>query len=641
MNSLPAWSQRAVKWGWYGLLLLGVGGGVVGGMGGLGGCDQPRQGRPELDPRDKVQRTVHPALQGTIGEVAALGTSQPWRVEGYGVVAELPNTGGGDMPPNVRFMLSDMLYKAGGGSHSQGTADIHPDRILESNKIAPVEVRGLIPPMATRGTTFDLMVSCLPGNQTTSLKDGLLWTSELRVIGLAGEQWQTRTLASGRGPVFCAPNLQMAATPGAVGQSGGNQRKARILGGGVVTEDMPVTLQLYTPSFRITGLIQRLINSRFPARPPYATAQNDSQISLRIPPEYREHPQEFIDIIVHMYLNQEAPGFTERKAAELVAALRDPMAPHKDISLCLQALGRTIISANLRPHYTSESAVVRFHTARAGAALQDVQAMVVLEQIALDERSGFQREAIAAMAVIANHDRDTMRATVTLSKMLNSTNNQLRIAAYEALLEMKSPAVHTYAVPRKLDIDLLTSDGPTLIYATQSDRPRIAIIGSRLNIAPGVLFVSPDNCLTLNVLGPDADGGAEAPLGLASPTTAPAIKEKESVTLYYRGPLGDKAILLKSSSHLAAILFKLSYVPDPRAEGYDPRRPFIGLSYQRVVETLAALCADKSIDASFVLQTPPVVPPSWTDLAAEARPEAPVLSPTTAPATRPASPLVP
>jgi hypothetical protein len=146
---------------------------------------------------------------------------------------------------------------------------------------------------------------------------------------------------------------------------------------------------------------------------------------------------------------------------------------------------------------------------------------------------------------------------------------------------------------------------------------------------PGLLFVSRDGLLSINV--PEA--------GAAPIANAPVKPEdKLSVLLYYRSPLGDKAVSLMSSPNLAVVLARLGYVPDPLASDYDPKQPFIGLPYQKVVEVLSALCRSGAANATLVLQPAPVYEPSRTDLAEDGRPEGFVVSSaTTAPATAPST----
>ncbi len=366
----------------------------------------------------------------------------------------------------------------------QGTQNIHPEAILSSNQIAVVEVHGLIPAMAPRGTHFDLTLTALPGTQTTSLEHGLLWTADLKIIGLAGTDLTTRTLAMARGPVYCEPPSGGASTQPAAR----NLRKGRVIGGGMTLEDMPVALQLYSPSWLRTGLMQKTINARFPAREPCAAAQNDDIVTLRIPPEYAADPQEFMNLVVHMYMSQDLAGFAGHKALELINALHEPTAPHGEISVALEGLGRSILAEYLQPSYTSPDPTVRYYTARAGAALGDVAGMIVLEELAADAGSPYQLQAIAAMGRIGRHwGGMQVRATVALSKLLNGDNNRVRLAAYQALLTCGSPLVESFEVKKKFIIDMVPCLGPPLIFVSQSTWPRIALIGSRFTLRPGAV----------------------------------------------------------------------------------------------------------------------------------------------------------
>jgi len=474
----------------------------------------------------------------------------------------------------------------------------------------------------------------LPGTQTTSLEHGLLWTADLKIVGLTESDLSSRTLAMGRGPVFCPPQVGEPTTQPAAR----NMRKGRVIGGGMTLEDMPVALQLYSPSWLRTGLIQRAINARFPARDPYASARDDNVVMLRIPPEYLADPEEFVDVVMHMYLSQDVAGFASHKALELVTALRDPAAPHDEISLALQGIGRSILAEYLQPNYTAASPNVRYYTARAGAALGDLAGMVVLEEFAKDSSSPLQMQAIAAMGRVGRHwDNLGMRATVSLGKLLNGRDTNIRLAAYQALLTCRSPAVQSYEVKKKFVIDMVPCDGPPMIFASQSDWPRIALFGNRFNLAPGSLYVSPDNLLTVNLPADAEPAGAVNPVIMPAPDAphTPA-KPREPVTLYYRGAGGDKAVTLTSSPKLAVILAKLGYSPDPMQPDYDPKQQYIGASYQSIVEMLAGMCRSQFVDGTFVLGAVPVSPPSLTDLAEDARPEGFVLTPDQGAAPSPA-----
>ncbi len=607
----------------------------------LGGCEsEKREGKPNVDPRDNVQAPrVHPSLQNTIGELTAVVDTVPIPVSGYGVVADLPNTGASDFPPALKEKMRDMLYRRKIGSPTWGTQDISPDRILSSRQVALVEVRGAIPPMAQPGTPFDIDISAVTDTQTTSLEQGVLWTADLASPAMSSVADGSATpLAEGRGQVYCPPLLAASTQPAAR-----NIRTARIPNGGVVMKSMPSRIQLYTASARVGMLISRAINTRFQTQhslDQVAQQIDDRMIVLHIPDEYKHHPLEFVDLVRHMYIGQDVPGFTERKATELLAALNDPKAPHRDICLCLQALGRTIVNGgdNLRGAYTSPNPTVRFYAAWAGAGLQDVQAMPILETFALDGgNEARQLEAIEAVVKVCRYG-ETFRASSILAKLLEQDNPKVRLAAYEALVSIGSPVVKTYRISRKFDVDVVQCAGKPMIFASQTGRQRIALIGPAMSLPSGVLYISRDNLLTVNVM--DTPAAAAAPAAstvLASDNKLTAAEApKPPVQLYYRGLLGNQQVVIYCGTNLTEVLTTLAYVPDPRDTNYSPSKPFIGISYQRAVEMLSQMCQDQSVNAQFVLQPLPKRAPTAQEILETARPEKPVLSAASQPATAPA-----
>jgi hypothetical protein len=622
----------------------------------LAGCqDKPRVGPLPIDPQLRISAGIHPVLRDTVGEFAAMVDAAPIAVEGYGVVAGLPGTGSGDMDPKLREHLRDQLLRAGAGSYVNGTQRIDPDKILSSNEIAVVEVRGILPPLARRpadgvlGTTFDLTVTALPGSQTTSLANGLLWTTELKVVGLTTAGNDSATIAMGRGPVFIPAPVEAAAGQFSTTQPGAMPRAlrtGRVLGGGVCAIDRPIRLQLYSPNYYRTAAIERTINARFPGREKVATAEGDAVVSLHIPADYALDPYAFVDLVRRLYLRTDNPGFAEERAAQLIEALKLPDTPHRDISLALQGLGRSILPDFLQPYYTAADPEVRFWCARAGAGLGDVGGMTVLQEILKDPASPFRLQALDGL-VAGSRGRDTVRASLALADMLNSPNTENRIVAYRGLLGMRSRLVSSYSVGRKFVIDIVPANSPPMIYITQADTPRIAFIGRPLTLPPGALYISPDNLLTVAAAdnAPDATlapGGSGQVLTAASVGDGqnPAAAPKESVTLYWRSPDGEKTVNLKTVPSIPELVARATWIPDPRAADFNPNDPYIGASYQRVTEMLATLCRDQLLEAKFVLQKAPPPILSQAEILRSGRPEGSTEK-SDAPAPRPDTPAQP
>ncbi len=159
---------------------------------------------------------------------------------------------------------------------------------------------------------------------------------------------------------------------------------------------------------------------------------------------------------------------------------------------------------------------------------------------------------------------------------MNSSNTDDRIQGYQGLVSIGSRAIRTYDVSKKYLLDVVPSDGPPLIYVTQTAMPRIALIGRDLHLPQGAFYVSPDNGLTLNVLDPATDtgdassmsvekdvltasAGANASGGTSTDkpldSTASAAKDsKDNVVLYWHPAQGDKVVSLKSSPGIGGCL---------------------------------------------------------------------------------------
>lgn len=571
----------------------------------LSGCSSARRsGAPPITKLDRLpQPTIYSGLKGTIESVATLAYNSPTMVRGWGVVAGLPNTGSGEMPPEIRHIMIDRLLKNGVGFRSRNTGQYDPREILSSREISAVAVEGIIPALATRGTKFDLYIAALSGSQTTSLENGLLWPVPLRVH--LRRQFQSSPIAHGRGPVFCNPFTKT----GHLLKPTALTRNGRVIGGGVVTSNLPVLLQLYTPSFRIAALVERIIDERYGSFPPAATAENDVLISLHVPQKYQHNPARFVRLALHLYLAQDVPGFKESQAAKLISDLHDPIAPHRQLAMALRQLGRTIIPI-LRQHYASASTSVRFYCLQAGTLLGDQDAIVKIVKIADDPTDTFQGAAVRAL----ERCRDHVSATLAFTRLLANQQPAMRILGYRALRHIHSGLIYSQNVGGKFKLDVLQTNEPTIVYVTTTGRQRVAIIGKVPSLVPGSLYISPGNTITVNYPLPSATTPATA----TAPASLPANGKKrglfnkgiktakaatnQPVQLYYRGPISHRTVTLACDAELPGLINALGGAPNPFSPKFDPHKAYIALSYQRVVVMLYKLCQSQEIPAIFHIQ---------------------------------------
>ena len=180
-----------------------------------------------------------------------------------------------------------------------------------------ITAHGLIPPGALKGTRFDVLVSCPPQTQTTSLAGGRLWTTDLSVGGTDPAMRFSRKLAAAAGPLYINPfdhstpnqrKLQL-------------QRQAVVLSGGVAAANRPLHLILHQPSWQRSRLIADRMNERFPAAPsdrqPTASPIDDTRIRIHIPARYAGKPQQLLELTSHLFI-QGAPGFAQTKPGSWV-----------------------------------------------------------------------------------------------------------------------------------------------------------------------------------------------------------------------------------------------------------------------------------------------------------------------------------
>ncbi len=550
----------------------------------LAGCSQgPSSSNPPIAAQDRVPLpSVYPALRGTVGQYAGLGYTGPIVVRGWGLVAGLPNTGSGQMPPPIRKLMLNRLLRAGIGFYTRGTGDIDPNQILNSKQVAAVAVEGAIPPLATQGTSFDVYLKALPNTGTTNLENGLLWPVGLRVhIRLAD---QSDVVARARGPVFCNPFT----SKGTLKPANAIVRNGRVIGGAMVLHSVPAVLELYTPSYRITDLIQRVINQHYGNYPAVATAENDQVVKVRILHRYRHYPMRFIRRIMELYLAGNVPGFNAHQAQVIIRSLRDPAAPHAALGVALEQLGEPIIPI-LNKHYNSSNPAVAYYCLQAGARLGDSDAITDISKIALDTTSPFERKAIYTLS----HCHDRFLAGVTFRKLLRSASRKVQIMAYKALLTIHSSIVYSQEISQKFIMDIVPGHQRCTIYVTTHRIPRIAFLGRIPSLAPGALYISPRDALTVNYL----------PAKTKTANDKKTAPPKEPVTLYYRSPLTGQTVSMKCGAALPSILATLAGAPNPFAKHFNPHQPFIGASYQRVVEMLYTLCHSGQVDADFHMET--------------------------------------
>ena len=361
------------------------------------GCDpkedwETRQGDADLEAiaRKLEARAESLSIRDTVSSFAYLQGLQPIRVVGYGLVVGLGENGSSECPPDIRGRLvQEMRKRHHLGSESRGLRELHPNELLEDSDTAVVRVSADIPGGALRMTAMDAAVTALPGTQTRSLRGGYLWRCDLKRFRADGATTvvQGKTLAGAEGPVFIRAFDDEGELLADV-----NPRVGSLLGTARVKVNREIRLEIREPSFQTATLVARKINERFPESRKVADATNPGMVKLNIPREYRGRESEFLALLMHVYL-RESPGFVEERTRELGEEVLDPDAPHDDIGLAWEAIGKGTL-LEVRKLYGDRRAYVNFYSARTGLRMNDVDAVLVMRRHAYDLQSPFQQDAI-------------------------------------------------------------------------------------------------------------------------------------------------------------------------------------------------------------------------------------------------------
>lgn len=576
--------------------------------------------KPQVVEVQPELRDTPTALRGLIDTEVEFRNVQPTLVSGLGIVVGLAGTGGQPLNDAVASTMERELGLMGISSTNdalRGTAfeGKTPREILRDPNVAVVEVQAAVPSGAPNGTRFDVLVRAL---NASSLDGGTLWTADLRIGPTTTfGQVRSRRLAVARGPVFV--------NPFATQEQAANATVGRVLAGGEIVESLGIVLSLNTASHGRARSIVSSINSRFPQgrgdRGPAARGRTGSSIELTVPMMHRAQPQEFLQVLRHVQVDQSTPELYARK---YVNAMREQPELSETMSYSLEALGERALPV-MREMYDFSESRPRLGALRAGAKLNDPRVAQPLLELANNGR-GTQR--LAAIANLSHVDAGPMIET-TLRNLLSEDDLAVRVASYEALARRAEKARLVYLSqlqeenreitgrvysPYQLDqlarenlpsgslqgisrrsmfgkflldeVQLAMPAGlaranentqrQPLIYITQQGIPRIVLFGGDLSIKVPTVVSLWNNRFAL------AEGGS-----------------KGMLRIRYLPVGGSKPIMLECKPNLPDLISMLA--SDTQADSASAVISPVGLdlSYSQVVSVLSALQEQGATRAAF------------------------------------------
>ncbi len=536
-------------------------------------------------------------LRGTVGSMTSLraGDDLPQLVEGYGIVVFPPGTGTGssETPASLRQRLINEMRKNGIGSPSaiaQAAPDIKPflslspEQILDLQDTAVVAVQGLIPPGATKGSRFDLLISAVD-TQTTSLTGSTLWTTQLAPNGANTSFDYLRPTATGNGQAYIDPQ-----GPDDDTEVRDWQRQAVVVLGGKVLEPRGIELVLNQPSWTRSRLIANRINERFgrstDARS-IAEPVTDLRIRINVPKRYANRAAEMLDLIRHHY-TQAGPTFVPDQARALAERMRAEPHYAERIVMTWKALGPNAIPT-LQGLYADTSQVLRLSALEAGAYLGDTHATRYLEELSYHPDPEV-RKTVADSLV---HLPQSIQGEGTLRRLLDDEDQSVRVAAYESLASINA----TWLVRRlpitaggrdlKFMIDRVPSAKP-MLYITQEGSPRLVIFGPEQPEPIGggdIMFPAP----FLAKLW-----GNRLMLRSGSPGDA--------LTLFYQWPREPQPKVLHIMPRsLGSMAYLLGHAPHDR-----DLNDGLGLSYGQVVDAIYELIRQNHLEVPVIFNESPL-----------------------------------
>lgn len=433
------------------------------------GCAGPGLFQWPGEPSDRAAKPQPKITGKTVGDVSVVWGAQPVRVYGVGVVENLPGTGSPPPPGEMRRQAIHLLKQ-------QGVDD--PDKFLASGQAAVVVVSAVLLPGIRKGAPLDVAIMVPEKDRTSSLRGGILRRCELY------EYADARALRGGEGPSGAVRGHALAVAQGPLlvgldgGDAAGQLRQGRIWNGGrsLIDRDFVLLLDKKHQDARLAKLVADRINERFYATTRQggvqgmASAKNNVQIVLKVPPQYRLNWPRYLRVVRQIYLHQ-SPQQQSEQIQQLAKQLRDPS---KCIvaALKLEAIGASAIPV-LKEAIAEEHPLVRFAAAEALAYLGEPAAGEPLAQaVAHDPR--FQAFGLAALASL-----DEAVSRVKLEELMRHPWPRVRYGAFRALryLDEHEPAVQGELFNRSFYLHRVAPESSGLVHLSTVGRAEIVIFG--------------------------------------------------------------------------------------------------------------------------------------------------------------------
>ena len=497
----------------------------------------------------RESKDIKPAIDlgTTIGSLVEMSWPESVRLDGYGLVVGLKDTGSSECPPDIRTYLGQHLQTLFPGRR------IDVSKFISGSDTAVVLVEGIMPEIASKNENFDVRVSALDDTQTTSLEGGWLLGTELKHAGTFGIT--SKIVANAKGTVYLDK----------FGVTKINERIGYVLAGGKVLDEYKVTLELKDPDFRTTNDIRNRLNELFGDE--IAKVILPGRLEVKVPAKYKERRRRFISIIKETYLTYSTEIISERIKTYIgkLAALQDADASE----IALEAIGNQSLGG-LGVLLKAANEEVRLRAARCMLNLGSDAGLGTLRQIAMDSNSAYRIVALESITAGARRN-DAVRIS---QRLLRDNDFRMRLAAYEQLRKLEDVSVTQELVGNNFYLEQIAQTQQKVIFVSRSGQPRVVLFGAPIECSEGIFVRSKDGNITIN-----------APLG------------QDHVSIIRKHPRRPGVVVqLKSSFQLSDVIRALC--DKPPEEGM-PGRGGLDVPYADVIALLKLMCDKGVVNAEF------------------------------------------
>jgi hypothetical protein len=434
---------------------------------GTTGCVMPwfkKDERTELQKKGDEIREVMESEERPhiIGEIAVARGLHLAKVQGVGLVANLPNTGGDPRPSEQRTTLLQEIR----------THEIpKSDELIASPTTALVMVSAWVPPAIQKDERIDLVIKTSEISDAKSLQSGQLLPTRLREFRtLGGTLRQSDVFGLGAGSLVTESDATLKV-------ESLKQLRGVIPGGGRMTVSRGLSLLINDDFSHVftAAAVSKSINERFfrydgSTRRGAAVPKRDQMIEIGLDPKYRLDPQHYMNVIMSL-------GFSEKasdKAARLELCRRQLQEPTtaRRASLQLEAIGKEGIPA-LVEGMISGNDEIRFYCSHALAYLNDRRCVDTLEQLTITQPA-FRAMTLNGLTIL-----DHFEAQEALIRLMQVPDPEVRYGALCALRERdpREPSIRGIQMGEVTRVvQIPTKDTPVIAFSL-SKFPEIAIFG--------------------------------------------------------------------------------------------------------------------------------------------------------------------